>query len=170
MIKGELPRSTDSLSPREPIRPRHDLDPVSRQLIAMLQADGRRPYASMASELEIPERLVRRRVEQLLETGVIAITAVSDAARLGFAGQAMLGIHCESGAARALAETLAAMDEYVYIVLTAGSFDVMAELCVRDRARVLELIADLEQLPVVTRVQTYHYGGLEKMTHTWDVR
>lgn len=170
MIKGELPRSSDSVSPREPVRTRPDLDPVSRQLIAMLQVDGRRPYASMAAELEIPEHLVERRVQQLLATRVIAITAVSDAARLGFAGQAMLGIHCESGAARPLAETLAAMDEYVYIVLTAGSFDVMAELCVRDRARVLELIADLERLPVVTRVQAYHYGGLEKMTHTWDVR
>ena len=170
MIKGELPRSSDSLSPREPIRARPDLDPVSRQLIAMLQVDGRRACASMASELEIAEDLVERRVQQLLETGVIAITAVSDAARLGFAGQAMLGIHCETGMARLLAETLAAMDEYVYIVLTAGSFDVMAELCVKDRARVLELVADLERVPGVTRVQTYHYGGLEKMTHTWDVR
>ncbi len=135
----------------------------------MLQVDGRRTYAGMALELGLPEETVERRVQHLLDTGVIEIAAVSDAARLGFAGQAMLGIHCEAGMARTVAEHLAAMDAYVYVVLTAGSFDVMAELCVLDRAQVLAQITDLEKLPMVTRVQTYHYAGLEKMTHAWDV-
>jgi AsnC-type helix-turn-helix domain len=41
------------------------LDHIDRRLIAELQADGRKPYGRIASELEVSESVVRYRAQRL---------------------------------------------------------------------------------------------------------
>ncbi len=70
---------------------------------------------------------MRQRVQRLIEGGVMQIVAVTDPLELGFGRQAMVGIRV-SGPVAPVADAIAELDEVDYVVVTAGSFDVLAEV------------------------------------------
>ncbi|MBV9830160.1 MAG: Lrp/AsnC family transcriptional regulator [Marmoricola sp.] len=137
----------------------------------MLQLDGRRSFAGIATELGIDEEAVAQRVQALTDAGVIQVTAVSDPLQLGFARQAMLGITVEKGLEKAVAERLAEVPEIVYIVLTAGGFEILAEVVGTSDAHLLELVTSVvKPTPGVLTIHTFLYQELQKQTYTWGVR
>jgi len=170
VIKGEMDREDDHpLVNRRPVR--NPLDPVSKSIIEMLQVDGRRAYDSIAAELGISEESVVQRVKQLTDSGVIQITAVSDPLQLGFARQAMLGITTERTLTKQVAKSLAEIPDVVYVVLTAGGFDILVEVVGESDAHLLELVtAQIRPIAGVVSIHTFLYLELEKQTYTWGVR
>ena len=137
----------------------------------MLQVDGRRSFASIAEALGIAESAVSQRVTQLSDTGVIQITAVSDPLQLGFARQAMLGITTERTLTKQVAKSLADIPDVVYVVLTAGGFDILVEVVGESDAHLLELVtAQIRPIAGVVSIHTFLYLELEKQTYTWGVR
>ena len=107
------------------------LDDVSKAIIEQLQADGRRPYAAIGKAVGLSEAAVRQRVQRLLDAGVMQIVAVTDPLQVGFPRQAMIGVGCE-GDVEAVAEKIADMAEVDYVVITAGSFDLLVEVVCED--------------------------------------
>src|SRR5690348_7298484 len=107
------------------------LDELSKQIIEQLQDDGRRSYAGIGKAIGLSEAAVRQRVQRLIDTGVMQIVAVTDPMQLGFARQAQIGIRCTGDAVK-LADKLAALSSVDYVVLTAGSFDVIVEVVCED--------------------------------------
>jgi len=73
----------------------HGLDDVSKSIIAQLQQDGRRSYASIGKAVGLSEAAVRQRVQRLTEAGIMQIVAVTDPLQLGFGRQAMVGVHVD---------------------------------------------------------------------------
>ena len=85
----------------------------------------------------------------LVDAGVMQVTAVTDPLQLGFARQAMLGFVVE-GALKPVAEALAEIEEVVYVVLTAGGFDILAEVVGESDAHLLEIVtARMQPIPGV---------------------
>ena len=115
------------------------LDDVSKAIIEQLQQDGRRPYATIGKAVGLSEAAVRQRVSKLLETGVMQIVAVTDPLQVGFNREAMIGIEVD-GDMEAVADVLSLMDEISYIILTAGSFDIILEVVCEDDEALLEVI------------------------------
>ena len=103
------------------------LDDVSKSIIEQLQQDGRRSYASIGKAVGLSEAAVRQRVQRLSEAGVMQIVAVTDPLQLGFGRQAMVGVRVD-GAIQPVADALSAMGEVIYVVMTAGSYDVLCEV------------------------------------------
>ncbi len=103
------------------------LDEVSKLIIEQLQKDGRKSYAEIGKVVGLSEAAVRQRVQKLTESGVLQIVAVTDPLKLGFSRQAMIGIRCV-GDSMQVADAIAKIPSVDYVVLTAGSFDVMAEV------------------------------------------
>lgn len=171
VIKGE--RFADGAG-REPRHPHAGpeqvvLDPVSRAIIKLLQEDGRRPYASIAASVGISEDAVQQRVDQLVSSGVMQIVAVTDPLQLGFARQAMIGLIVE-GELKPVAEALAAIEEIDYVVITAGGFDILAEVVGHSDAHLLELVtARIRPIAGVVSIHTFLYLELQKQTYTWGV-
>src|SRR3954468_11493458 len=118
---------------------RDHLDDTSRGIIRQLQEDGRRPYASIGKAVGLSEAAVRQRVQKLVDTGVMQIVAVTDPMQIGFARQAMGGISF-TGDVEAIAAQLAELPEVDYLVITAGSWDILAEVVVEDDDHLLRLI------------------------------
>jgi Lrp/AsnC family transcriptional regulator for asnA, asnC and gidA len=148
---------------------RQQLDDVSKRIIEQLQEDGRRPYASIGKAVGLSEAAVRQRVQKLIETGTVQIVAVTDPQQIGFARQLMIGINVE-GDLEATANQLAEIPELVYIILTAGSFDILAEAVVVDDDHLLELINDrIRTLPAVRRTESFIYLKLKKQTYNWGI-
>jgi Lrp/AsnC family transcriptional regulator for asnA, asnC and gidA len=146
-----------------------NLDETSKKIIELLQADGRRSYAALGKSVGLSEAAVRQRVQRLLESGVMQIVAVTDPLSLGFFRQAMIGIKCE-GDLDHVADTLAAMDEIDYVVITAGSFDLLAELVCESDDELLELLGRIRSIPSVTSTESFVYLKLRKQIYSWGTR
>jgi len=146
------------------------LDGANRAIIEQLQADGRRSYAAIATAVGLSEAAVRQRVQRLLDAGVMQIVAVTDPLQLGFARQAMVGVRAD-GDLSDVADKLAALPEVDYVVVTAGSFDLLVEVVCNDDEHLLSLLNNsIRAVPGVRDSETFVYLKLAKQTYTWGVR
>jgi Lrp/AsnC family transcriptional regulator for asnA, asnC and gidA len=146
------------------------LDEVSRQLVEALQEDGRRSYAALAEDVGLSEAAVRQRVKRLLDDGVMQIVAVTDPMSLGFSRQAMVGIKAE-GDLRAISDQLSRLPELDYIVLCAGSFDLLVEIVCEDDEHLLRVLDEsIRCIPGVRETETFVYLRLVKQTYAWGTR
>jgi Lrp/AsnC family transcriptional regulator, regulator for asnA, asnC and gidA len=146
------------------------LDGPNRAIIEALQRDGRQPYGAIAEEVGLSEAAVRRRVQRLREAGIMQIVAVTDPLQLGFTRQAMVGISVV-GDVRQVAEKLSALNEVDYVVMCAGSFDLLAEVVCEDDERLLHVLNDsVRTIPGVRATETFLYLKLAKQTYTWGTR
>jgi Lrp/AsnC family transcriptional regulator, regulator for asnA, asnC and gidA len=149
---------------------RERIDDTSRAIIEQLQADGRRSYASIGQAVGLSEAAVRQRVQKLVESGVMQIVAVTDPMQIGFDRQAMVGIGC-TGDVEAVAAKLADIPEVDYLVITAGSWDILAEVVVTDDEHLLRLInRRIRTISGVDRTETFLYLKLTKQTYNWGAR
>jgi len=146
------------------------LDTTSKAIIEQLQEDGRRPYATIGRAVGLSEAAVRQRVQRLVESGVVQIVAVTDPIQVGFTRQAMIGIKAE-GDLEQLADSLAAMAEVDYVVITAGAFDVLVEVVCEDDEHLLEVLnRKVRTLPGVNATETFVYLKLRKQLYNWGTR
>jgi Lrp/AsnC family transcriptional regulator for asnA, asnC and gidA len=145
------------------------LDDISKEIIEQLQQDGRRSYAKIAEAVGLSEAAVRQRVQRLVEGGAMQIVAVTDPMTLGFRRQTMIGIRC-SGELEHVADHLAALDEIDYVVITAGSFDLLIEVVCEDDDQLLEILSRVRAIPSVTSTETFVYLKLRKQTYSWGTR
>jgi Lrp/AsnC family transcriptional regulator for asnA, asnC and gidA len=115
------------------------LDEVSKSIIAHLQQDGRRSYASIGKAVGLSEAAVRQRVQRLSEAGVMQIVAVTD--------------------------------PVIYVVMTAGTYDVLCEVVSTGDEELLDLVSGrIRAVPGVRTTETFVYLKLAKQTYSWGVR
>jgi Lrp/AsnC family transcriptional regulator, regulator for asnA, asnC and gidA len=153
-----------------PAHPEFHLDSTSAAIIEILQKDGRRSYASIGKAVGLSEAAVRQRVQKLIESGVMQVVAVTDPLQLGFARQAMIGLKV-TGALEPVGDALADIDEVSYVVLTAGNFDLLAEVVCESDEHLLELISSrIRGIPGVVGTETLVYLKLAKQTYDEGVR
>jgi Lrp/AsnC family transcriptional regulator, regulator for asnA, asnC and gidA len=146
------------------------IDDVSKAIIELLQEDGRRSYADIGKSVGLSEAAVRQRVQKLTESGVMQIVAVTDPMQLGFLRQAMIGITV-SGDTRQVAEELAALPAVDYVVLTAGSFDILAEVVCESDDDLLDLLnSQIRKIGGVRSTETFVYLKLHKQLYNWGTR
>ena len=146
------------------------LDDVSKAIIEQLQQDGRRPYAAIAAAVGLSEAAVRQRVARLVGSGVVQIVAVTDPLQVGFSRQAMIGIKAEGNLDPVVA-ALTAMDEVDYVVITAGSFDILVEVVCEDDQHLLNLLNErIRTIGGVRSTESFVYLKLSKQTYTWGTR
>ncbi len=146
------------------------LDDVSKAIVEQLQTDGRRSYAEIGKAVGLSEAAVRQRVQKLTEAGVMQVVAVTDPMQLGFYRQAMIGIRVV-GDTTHVAEELSSMRAVDYVVLTAGSFDILAEVVCEDDDDLIELLnSKIRAIKGVQSTETFVYLRLQKQFYNWGTR
>jgi len=147
------------------------LDPVDRRIVAALQQDGRRPFTRIARDLGISEAAVRQRVARLENAGVMQVVAVADPITCGFKTMAMLAVRVEPRGLTQVAEALRQLPEVAYLVVTAGQFDLLAEVICEDNDHLLRLLSDqLANLDGISEIRPFVYLRLLKEAYTWSLR
>ena len=150
--------------------PAYGVDDVGKRLIEELQQDGRRSYAALAKTVGLSEAAVRQRVQRMVDSGLMQVVAVTDPLQVGFHRQAMIGLRVEGDLVR-VADELAKIDEVDYVVITAGSFDILLELVCEDDDHLLRVLSDrIRVLPGVRDTETFVYLRLAKQTYAWGTR
>lgn len=144
------------------------IDEVDRKLIRHLQADGRTSFSQLGRLVSLSDAAVRQRVHRLTAEGVIDIVAVTDPVKLGLRFQALLGITVTTDA-RKVAVDLGAYDDAVYVVMTAGRFDLIAEIVSRDGDAFVDVLNEFRMHPGIGAVEVIPYLGITKQTYDWGV-
>jgi Lrp/AsnC family transcriptional regulator for asnA, asnC and gidA len=152
-------------------RPGEDVSALNKRIIEHLQADGRRPFTQIAADLGVSEAAVRARTNRLVERGVLQVVGVTDPLRLGFQQMAMIGVKCEAERLMAVAEEIAGFPEVDYVVVTAGSYDLLVETVAEDNEALLRFLAErLRRVQGVRETETFVYLRMVKQTYQWGTR
>lgn len=142
------------------------IDETDRAIIEELQRDGRAPYTRLGAAVGLSEAAARQRVQRLIDSGVMQVVAVTNPLSHGKRRMAMIGVRTE-GPTDDIAKTLQAMSDIDYLVVSAGSFDLMAEVVVADDGDLLDLTNRIRGVPGVRSTETFIYLDLVKQTFTW---
>jgi Lrp/AsnC family transcriptional regulator, regulator for asnA, asnC and gidA len=146
------------------------LDEVSKRIIEQLQEDGRRSFAAIGEAVELSEAAVRQRVRRMIDQGVMQIVAVTDPLTLGFRRQAMIGITAD-GDLEQIAQQLGALPQAEYVVICAGSFDLLVEVLSEDDEQLISILnREIRSIPGVRTTETFVYLRLAKQTYAWGAR
>jgi len=139
-----------------------DLDRVDRQLVSRLAENGRLTFEALAAELEISETMVRKRYAALSDSGAMRVVAIANPLHLGYAASCWVAITCTpEGRAHDIAEALTRIEDASYVMITAGSIDLMVELVCRSHEHLISLI-DSRVRPIrgVERAEAWMYLDL----------
>ena len=129
-----------------------DLDAA---LLPALAVDGRTPFADLAAATGWSETTVRRRVEQMRETGALYFDLELDMPTFGFRSAAWLWMSVPPSHLAEVGAALAKFPEVAYAVATTGPANLAACAVCRDAESLYEfLTAKVGPLPGVERVET----------------
>jgi Lrp/AsnC family transcriptional regulator for asnA, asnC and gidA len=118
------------------------LDDIDRQIIEALHRDGRTAFAQIAKQLSVSPGMVRSRYNRLVGMGYLKVVAITNPLRMGYETMAMIGIRVDGNKLLEAAEKIAAFDEVIYLVVTSGSYDILAEVVARDHAHLLQFLTE----------------------------
>ena len=148
-----------------------DVSDLDKRIIEHLQEDGRRPFTQIASDLGVSEAAVRARTGRLIEKGILQVVGVTDPLKLGFQQMAMIGIRCEAAHLMDVAQRCAAMPEVDYVVITAGTYDLLIETVCEDNEALLRFLTEkLRAIEGVRETETFVYLRMVKQTYQWGTR
>lgn len=141
------------------------LDPVDRQLLALLLENGRASAADLAGTVGLSGDAVRERVRRLIDSGVVEIVGSVSPATVGLTVIALVGLKV-NGPAAALGADLAAVELIDFVACTAGSFDLFVEIVASSYDEILSVLDEQVRVhPEVQATEVFLYLSMEK----WSV-
>ena len=83
----------------------------------------------------------------------------------------MIGIKCEANKLMQVADRLAEFPEVDYVIITAGSYDILIETVSEDNEALLRFLAErLRAIDGVRETETFVYLRMVKQTYQWGTR
>lgn len=147
------------------------LDDLDKAIIKCLQLDGRRPYAQIGRQLKVPEATVRQRAERLIGRGVVQIVGVTDPLAMGFQQPALIGLKVDPGKLEQIAESIAKLDEVIYLIVTAGRYDMVCEVVCEDNEHLLRVLTDsFARIKGIKSTETLVELRIVKESYQWGAR
>lgn len=142
----------------------HNLDDVDRELIRLLESDGRAPFAKLGAELGLSTDAVSARYKRLEAEGVVRVIGVVNPAMLGYRTIASLAIAAYNDVPR-LIERLCERPEITFLATARGTFNLMGEIVAPDSETLVELAYDV--VPSLGRVEQVEVWDFLRV-HKWD--
>lgn len=133
-----------------------DLTNTDRGIIATLQEDGKATNNRIAKEIGVSEETIRRRAHRLIESGVISITAIPNAAKLGLKCEALIGIQTEPSRINDVATALGEFDEVFLVTITTGSYSIFVQVKLTSQGDLLKFMTDkVSRIPGIVSTETF---------------
>ncbi len=136
------------------------LDPIDRQLLTLLEADGRMPNNAIAEQVGIAPSTCLTRIRRLREIGAIrGFHADVDPAWIGRPIQAMIAVRIRSHAREAIgkfAESLAGIPAVRDVYFVSGSYDFLLHVATADVDDLRSVITErLSSTGLIAGSETY---------------
>jgi len=142
---------------RDGVRPRR-LDETDRAIISRLAVAGRAPFRDFAAELGVSETTIRFRYSRMVASGAARVMCIANPLRLGYACTGWVAVRVGTGRAEQVAEALTRIEAVSYVALTAGRWDVLAEVVCRDGEQLLAVVdGRIRGIDGVAELQSWLY-------------
>lgn len=150
--------------------PERRYDELDRQIISLLQQDGRRPNTEIAQQLGVTETTVRKRIGRLVAENLIKVVAVPSPEVTGMTMSAIVGITVDMDAHLGVAAALEAMAETRYVGYSTGPYDLIVELFFRSHEELLELLSKkLGRISGIVKTDTSVILKVTKFSYEWEI-
>ncbi|MGW6359409.1 Lrp/AsnC family transcriptional regulator [Streptomyces sp. NPDC055092] len=146
--------------PRPPeVRPEYQpraLDAIDRDILQMLQMDGRASIRSVAERVHVSRANAYARINRLIDDGVIrGFGARVNHERAGQGASAYITLKIVQNSWRTVREQLRRLPEASHIALVSGDFDVLLMVHTQDNRSLRELVlTKLQAMPEVLSTRT----------------
>ncbi|NPV53264.1 MAG: Lrp/AsnC family transcriptional regulator [Firmicutes bacterium] len=145
------------------------LDELDRAIMKILQKDGRETYTAIAGVLGVAEGTIRKRVNRLVEEGIMKIVAVTDPSKLGMNFMAIVGVHVSTSDLGRIIETLSGMPEVREITVCTGTYDLIIEVVARTNEDLFGFLTEkLRKIPGIAGSETSLVLKVPKHSYSWD--
>lgn len=147
-----------------------NLDRIDKRILTRLQEDGRYRYQDIADELGVTERTVRRRVETLIESGVLQIVGVTDPFKVGMNSIALVGAKVKRQHIDEIVDQLSRCKQVRYVGLSTGSYDLIIEVVMESNQELGDfLIDELTCVNGIIHTDTSLILRICKESYAWNV-
>ncbi len=147
-----------------------DLDKTEKEIVRLLQRDGRMSFVDMAKEIGVTEGTIRRKFNRLIGEGIIHIAAVADPFKVGFETLAQFNIAVDPAHLEDVLARVSALSRIRYVAVATGRYDVVAEGCfVSNRELSDFLFNELSKIEGIRDIATSLLLRVEKQSFTWGV-
>jgi Lrp/AsnC family transcriptional regulator for asnA, asnC and gidA len=146
------------------------IDDTDREILRVLQVDGRTSNTEIARRLGVTETTVRKRLAALLETDLVQIVAVPTPRLAGLTVSAIMGISVQLKSLQNVADALIERPEVRYCGVSAGRYDLIVEAFFTDHEHVVRFSKDvLGPMEGITDVETSLILKIEKFSYEWEI-
>ena len=139
-------------TPAEQYRPDQGLDAADQAIVEALATDGRTPFEAIASLAGVSEATARRRIDLLIQRGIVRIRAVVEPALLGLPVESLLWIRCSPDHAAAIGTALVESPQVRYAAFTMGDHPLLVDVTTRDIGELRDLVTS--RVPGVEGVES----------------
>jgi DNA-binding Lrp family transcriptional regulator len=147
-----------------------DIDQIDIQIIDILQNDARMSAVEIANQLgDVSPRVVRYRIEKLVEAGIITLTAIVNPKSLGYSIRADVLVECERGKISDTLRDLAALDNVTRVCAVTGDHDINMTIVVESMENLYKFVEEVQENPGVRRTHTYVVSNKIKFSHQWKI-
>lgn len=162
---------TPKVRVRAPSRPANQpYDELDRQIIALLQQDGRRPNTEIAQLMRVTETTVRKRIGRLVSEKLIKVVAVPSPEVVGMTMSAIVGITVDMNTHQSVAAALEALPQTRYVGYSTGPYDLIIEVFFRSHEELLELLSKtLARIPGIVKTDTSVILKVTKFAYEWEI-
>ena len=150
------------------------MDNMDKQIISLLQKDGRQSSRDLANQLPASAATIRRRLRTLLQSGAIRIRATVDPNQVGYGIQAIIAFDVEHAELDAVIEKLAEHPEIEWTATTTGRFDIIAFALLRSTSELsafmqggitrLKGVKNTETFICLTVKKGHYFAAVEPLT------
>ena len=147
------------------------LDAIDRQIVSLLLEDGRISSAEITRRIgHVSERAVRYRIERLLRTGVIRVSAIVNPQAVGFTVIGDVLIDVAPGQLQDVAAQLVEFPTVSYVAGSVGEGDLSVQVYARDTEELLRFVNEvIGKVPGVTRTKLAMVPWKLKDVYQWHV-
>ena len=146
-----------------------DIDDV--RIVNLLLEDGRMPASEIARQIEgISERVVRYRIDRMLEEGIINISAIVKPQAFGLDTYADVWMEVESDKILEVANKLSEYENVTYVACSIGETDVSIQVVSKDTAKIYQFVTEVvRKIPGVRKTVTSIVPIVLKDVYQWRI-
>ena len=145
-------------------------DQLDLQIVDYLMQDGRMPAAEIARHIGrgISERVVRYRIERLLNEKVIQIRPIVNPQAFGLTIRADVLLEVESDLIMEVAQKVMTFECVSYVACSIGEMDVSIQLVAKDAVEIYRFVTEvIRKLPGVRKTTTSIVPIVLKDVYQW---
>lgn len=149
----------------------YKIDKIDKNIVDLVMEDGRMSCAEIARRIGgVTERIVRYRLERLIEEGVITISAIVNPKVLGFPVYADVWIEVEAEKIQEVAQKMTEYDCISYVACSIGESDVSVQVIARDTQEVYRFVTGvIGKTPGVRKTTSSIVPLVMKDVYDWRI-